>query len=554
MTFARQVQHFVRFDLQRTSLWWVVYLVMLGTTPLVMFGQPLYGTLPELSRTLLPMLTWCVGMGMAVIVVQADSPLSPTAFWKGKPVDGRALGTAKLVVLGLIVLAATMTAVIAWRRMDMPTRLMVPTLRQAVPVYVIPILFMGLFGAVTRSLARALLLAVCFLLFISLLMPAAFLVTGMMPFTDSGSTANTWTNASGSVLLCTMLALVSTYRWKKTNGLQPFALVAGAVVLGTAATLLQFYAALSGLRNSSIAFADKMLVRLTADAPASMSETLRFDTVSLRQRVGGRPVPFTITDARRDRRYAVEHLRLTPFDSRGIGGPSIALSTTPLAVPVEALVIPIGTGWSAAEPQSTSLTPDRGRIYGGDWRVSEMLDTVRSISLDGVVVRYRAERVAIVPFVLGKIYADSTVTIQLTEGRNGLLELAWASFGMAPLGSVSARNGPTGSISPLYQKFAFAVIDSGQQTVRTLTSSSEYGSTELMVLPGTFRWVNRHPLDYQPVLRSLLGENAQRTASLAVYKWVEDGRRRVRQIVGVDDWPRRPPRREERRALMTIAP
>jgi hypothetical protein len=553
MTFARQVQHFVRFDLQRTSLWWVVYLVMLGITPLAMFGQPLHDRLPELSRTLLPMLTWGIGMGMAVSVVQTDSPLSPTAFWRGKPVDGRALGTAKLVVLGLIVLAATMTAVVAWRSMDMPTRLIVPTLRQAVPAYVIPILFMGLFGAVTRSLARALLLSVCFLLFITLLLPVAFLATGMMPFADSGFTANTWTNASGSVLLCTMLALVSMYRWGKTNGLRPFWLAAGAMVLGTAATLLQFYAALSGVRNTSIAFANKMLVQVTADAKESISETVRFDSVSLRQRVGGRPVPFTIDGARRDRRYAVERLRLTPFDRRGIGGPSIALSTTPLAVPAEALVIPLGPGWSAAEPQSTSLTPDRGRIYGGIWQVSETLDTVRSISLDGVVVRYRAERVNVVPFVLGKIYADSTVTIQLTEGRKGLLELAWTSFGDAPLGSVSARDGPSGGKSPLYHKFAFAVIDSGQQTVRPLVSSSEYGSTELMVLPGTFRWVNRHPLDYQPALRSLLGDTAHRTVSLAVYKWVEDGRGRVRQMVGVDDWPRRPPKREEKRALMTTA-
>lgn len=259
-------------------------------------------------------------------------------------------------------------------------------------------------------------------------------------------------------------------------------------------------------------------------------------------------MPFTITEARGDRRYELQQLRLTPFDGRGIGGPSITLTTTPLAVSPEALTMPATAGWSTDEPMATSLTPDRGLIYG-DWRVSETLDTVRSISLEGVVVRYRAERIKVVPFALGPVYGDSAVSIQLTEGRNGLLELAWTSFYNAP-----DRNGLAGGTSPLYREFAFAVIDSGQQTVRLLGSSNEYGATEWMVLPGAFRWVTSNQLDYQPALRAMLGARGSHNASLAVYRWVEDGRRRVRQITGVDDWPRRPPRREVRRALGTGAP
>ncbi|AMW05709.1 hypothetical protein [Gemmatimonas phototrophica] len=546
MTFTQQVQHVVRFDLRRTAIWWMLYLALLAITPFAMFGQPLYHSLPALSRMFLPLLTWCVGMGLAVIVVQADSPLSPTAFWKGKPLEERAFGTAKLVVLGLIVLAATITAVIVWRAMDMPPRLIVPTLRQAVPAYLIPVLFTAIFGAVTRSLARALLLSVGFLMLMFLLVPAVFLSTGM-PNAAVGLTTSAWTNASGSVLLCSSLALVFLYSWRRVNHVRPIWLVATALLLGTVATVSQFFAVLSGTRSPSIAYAGRTLVRVTADAPASMTESVRFDSIPQGQKVGGR-VPFTITEARGDRRYELQQLRLTPFDGRGIGGPSITLTTTPLAVSPEALTMPATAGWSTDEPMATSLTPDRGLIYG-DWRVSETLDTVRSISLEGVVVRYRAERIKVVPFALGPVYGDSAVSIQLTEGRNGLLELAWTSFYNAP-----DRNGLAGGTSPLYREFAFAVIDSGQQTVRLLGSSNEYGATEWMVLPGAFRWVTSNQLDYQPALRAMLGARGSHNASLAVYRWVEDGRRRVRQITGVDDWPRRPPRREVRRALGTGAP
>jgi hypothetical protein len=530
MTFAMQVRHFVRFDLARTSTWWIAYLVLLAITPLVMFGQPLYGRLPDMSRIYLPLLTWCVALGLTVTVVQSDAPLSPTAFWKGKPIDERALRMAKLVMVGLVVFAASVVAVIAWRASGMPWALIVPTLRQAVPAYFIPLLFTTLFGAVTRRWATALLLSMGFLLCTLLTLPVA-MIAGGDPTMGIGFYSRFWPNLLKSVLFWAVVALALTYPLRRTRGLRSAMLVVATLLLGAVVTVSQLFVQLRRMERSSVSYLDRTLIRVTADAPASMPETVRFDSLARLQRVG-RSEPFTVVGARRDRRYELQQVRLTPFDGRGIGGRMISLSATSVAVPPNALDIDSTFAWTRGPALATEPTAGRGTIFGG-WRVGQELDTVRTIALEGTLVRYRAERVTVLPFAYGLVYADSSASIYLTADVSGMPALTWASFRDA-----GTRRDVPGGLSSLYRQFAFVVVDSVQQTARLLGAASEQAATEWMVLPGAVRWVNTNQLDYQPALRALLERRGRRAASMIVYQWVEDGRRRIRQTERVNDWPR----------------
>lgn len=538
MTYSAQVWHFVRFDLQRTLAWWLVYLVLLVLTPLVMFDQPLYGVLPDASRVLLPLLTWGIGMATAVLVVQADAPLSSTAFWKGKPIDNRALATAKLLMVGVVTMVATVVAVIAWRAVGMPRHLIMPTLQQAVPAYLALVLFASLLGVVTRSLASTLLMWVGFLIFVAIGIPLLFFAARMpnaaVPLTALSGGA--WTSVGSAAMAVNILAVVSVYRMRTPNGLRRAWLLAGTLLLG--ATSVGTLCAVAFVRPSekSISYEDRIMMRVTADAPASMPETVRFDSLPHRQVVEGSVPPFTVVGARRDRRYELQQLRLTPFDGRGIGGRMIALSTSPLGVSPAVFDIDSTLKRIVTESDGIPLPADRSAV-SWDSRANIDLDSVRTIALEGIVVRYRAERVRVVPFAPGVVFADSMVTIQLSEGRNGVLALEWTSFGNV-FGFTDINEGSF----PLSRDFAFAVVDSAHRTVRQLGSSSGFSSSDWMVLPGAFRSFNGNHLDDQPALRALLAKAGQGAASIVVYKWVEDGRRRVRQTLPVD-WTRRPPGR-----------
>jgi hypothetical protein len=262
-----------------------------------------------------------------------------------------------------------------------------------------------------------------------------------------------------------------------------------------------------------------------------MAETVSFDSLPTFSSSGG-SFPFTVVGAQSTHRYELQQVRLTPFDGRGIGGGMISLSTSPMAVPPLALDNDSTLTWTSDLPKATSESGDRGFAFG-ELRGNDNIEAVRTVAIEALLVRYRAERVKVVSFTPGVVFVDSTVNIQLTDSGHGLLELTWTTFGNGPILGDLARG-----TSPLYRQFAFAVIDSVRRTGRVVGSSSHDSATEWMVLPGAFRTLNTNQLDDQLALRKLMGRDHRSAASLVVYRWVEDGRRRVRQTLSVANWPR----------------
>lgn len=537
MTFAGQLLHLMRADLRHTRWWWCAYLALLVLSALLPFVQPLPSLVPAGVLGLVPFISWLSGMALVIVTVQADAPLCVTAFWHGKPIDERALGTAKLLVIGAAVTLAALIALVVWHLLGMPRSSVPQLLAQGVSFLLAMLMVAALFGALTRTLGAALLWITGFLVVLLVLLPVAFLwgrdLAASFGFVLYAASAFALMAFGSGVYL--LQALYRRAGARPTGARMLVGAAATGIVLGPFVMLAQSFAQLAGPKSNP------NTIIVTADAPLRMPETVRFDTVPRLQRAGG-SIAFVVVSARPDRRYELQQVRLTPMNRIGISGMFVTPFSTPLAITAPALALDTTWNWMTSDFEGTTHAPDRGLVFG-NLAVSADMDTVRSIALEGTLIRYRAELVARMPFDLGVIHRDTQTTVTLQRRGDGALMLTWPAF-QRQLDYESLARGT----SPLARRLVFVVLDSAGHTARRLSSTSHAQTSEWLVLPGASRQHHMGVLDAQSAIRSLVGRKG---TALLVYRWVEEGRSRVRQVIAVDDWPRRSPGRPSSTVMIT---
>lgn len=544
MNFARQLVHFVRFDLQRTVWWWTAYLMLLLLTSLVFFGQPLYEYVPTATTWALPLLTWLVAMGLAITTVQGDSPLSVTAFWHGKPVEGRAIGYAKLLTFTLVVASTCAVALLVWRLTGMPVDVVRESLQRGAPSLLRLVMVAAVFGAVTRSFGTALLLLVAVVVMLLVLGPLALLATGASGAISRVSLP-TWKSFSGVTLLTLLIVVVVAYQWNRLRGVRPAKLIAAMMLLAAVsltAQLGEWSRGFGGSKPRTSRYSNTVLV--TADGPSSMPETIRFESVPHINPTGV-AIGYEVVGARADRRYELRYVWLRHAEpAYTVSGADSThrylianrfngqeIPHRPLMAPTSAFSLSPEWRWRELSPATLASSPRRG-LLSGSLRITPA-GSVDSVRIEGTAIRYRAVEVARVPFAPGAVYADTFASIHLRRDAQGDVALVWTSYGAADDDDPLATGG-----APLDRHYAFAVLDSARRTAYRLTSSSTASYPELLVLPGAYRRVHEHMLDEQSVMRALLAQRSASPATLIVYRWVEDGRRRVHQVYPADGWPR----------------
>lgn len=514
MTTLAQVLHYARFELVRLKWWWVGVLVLIAMT-LTAPTAPAGGQMAQLAGgwVVLPVLLPVFIITFAFVMARANVPGDRTAFVGAKPMAWDALPLGYFMQGGLLMSLVSGAAVYAVCSYDVPVRDAVQWL--AGPLLGLLLLLLGALqvGMAAASVGRAL------AVWIGIVVVQAFTAPAIVPMVwFSGSSASLRVIQAVLTVAGVALCLVA-YRWpaKRTIARSSGIVFAALAYMGFCADLAVKPAGASGQPLTPVSASLREGVEL-ATMPDWSSGT---DMVSLR-----------LSGARADRLYRFEGASVLLQSTDSLGNAGVAknaskvertLTATPPAADIAVVMDIPNVSWG--DKASSARRTDSPTIYlAGDMHTDLTLPVVTQVEWSGTLVRYRVERLAEAPLAMGELFAVNGSRWRL--GRDGPRLALYTASLRSPIGE---------NDRPEFDRDVFVVIDSTRGRAMRVAPSGGSGGGAPFMLPTKLITQESVALRETVVLDELL--RSGRSVSIALYRFVEDGRLPVVVRRKVDSWP-----------------
>lgn len=519
MTNVAQAVHYTRFELVRLKWWWlsfIAFLLLIVVTPTAPVGGNM--ARPAVGWLVLPVLLPVFIIAFAFVMARANVPGDRSAFVGAKPLAPDTLPLAHFIHGALLMAVVSGAALTVVRGYGIP----MPDAAQwlAAPLLGLLLLLLGALqvGMVAASIGQA--LAVWGGIVVVQAITAPFFAPDVWSLKSSAPLRT----IQASMLVAGVALCLAAYR-----------LPVKRMIIRTSGAL---FAALAYM-----GYCADMAVRPTGES-GRMAQSAN---VPLRERVvlgkmpdwngGGAVVSLLISGSRSDRLYRFEDagLLLQGTDSLRSAGvaPSsrsagMKLTATSPAADVAAVIGIPNVTWE--EKSSRGRRTDAPTIHlAGDMRTDRAVPVVTQVEWSGTLVRYRVERLAEAPLAIGELFAVNGSRWRL--GRDGeRLSLYTASL-HSPIGEFDRSEFDR---SEFDQDFLVVIDSTERRAMRLPVSGGSRGGAPFL-LPTRLIIHGSSALRKTVVLDEVL--HSGRPASIALYRFVEDGRTPVVVRRQVDDWP-----------------
>lgn len=514
MTNVAQAVHYTRFELARLKWWWlsfITFLLLIVVTPTAPVGGNM--AQPAIGWLVLPALLPVFIIAFAFALARANVPGDRGAFVGAKPLAPGALPLAHFIHGSLLMSVVSSAAFIAVRSYDMPVHDAAKWL--AAPMLGLLLLLMGALqvGMAAASIGQAL------AVWGGIVAIQAITAPFFAPYVWFSKSSAPLRAIQASILVAGAALCLAAYRWP-----------AKRMTIRTSGVI---FAALAYM-----GFCADMAVRPTGE----FGRIARSANVSLSERVelgkmpdwngGGAVVSLLISGSRSERVYRFEDasLLLQGTDSLRSAGVAptarraeIELTATSPAADIAAVIGIPNVKWD--DKPSRGRRTDAPTIHlAGDMRTDRAVPVVTQAEWRGTLVRYRVERLAEAPLAIGELFAVNGSRWRL--GRDGgRLSLYTASL-HSPIGEIDRTE---------FDQDFLVVIDSTQGRAMRLPVSGGSSGGAPFLLPTRLVTHGTSDLRKTVVLDEIL--QSGRPASIALYRFVEDGRTPVVVRREVDDWP-----------------